>query len=384
MNYTDPRINEERLAAAAISAQREQNFQNQQLHRQSHNTQSQSLPFGAPANHNQEQSIQMSSTAGPLSDYHTSDYQVNSNPNPQQQAPQHAGYQQYVAAPSQAYMQQLPTQMAPSHFQGHQQDYAHQGFSQQQGHIQVPPQPSYQQPAYNIGGITGTGANIGPGAGVQDSVMQSNAHLATQTSHAQRSGARGLTDRPVIKLSVNLIDTYKRINDAYYERKREAAAVERADRQNEPRGQGVHNHGWDDEHYDYIIRSGEVIGERYKLSERIGKGSFGQVVRAFDITTKKEVAIKIIKSRRPFTLQARTEIDLLTHLKNQDPDDHNNIGKSWKMIVTVVIILVMLGITHHYSHFNIILMCISFPPQYVSFQRLSTKTINVWYLKCFR
>lgn len=136
----------------------------------------------------------------------------------------------------------------------------------------------------------------------------------------------------MIKLSVNLIDTYKRINEAYYDRKREAVAAENAEKRNEPRGQGVHNHGWDDEHYDYILRSGEILEGRYRLSERIGKGSFGQVVRAFDIETNKDVAIKIIKSRRPFLLQARTEIDLLTHLKTQDPSDQNNIGKSSQVL----------------------------------------------------
>jgi len=115
---------------------------------------------------------------------------------------------------------------------------------------------------------------------------------------------------------------------AYYERKRKAVAAENAENRHEPRGQGVHNHGWDDEHYDYILRNGEILEGRYRTSERIGKGTFGQVVRAFDIETNKEVAIKIIQSRRTFLLQARTEIDILTHLKTQDPSDQNNIGRS--------------------------------------------------------
>jgi len=323
MDYTtaDPRINGEQTKRSAATGQQQQQRQHQNQHQ--NQNQSQSLPF---ASNNQEQSTQMSSAAGPLPGYHPSEYQTNptSNlPHQQQQqqqhgqqAPQHAGYQQYS---SQGYIQQQPNQMTSSHFQGHQHDYATQAFSQQQGQLQAPPQPPYQQSAYNVGG------GAGAGGGAQNSGMHSNAHLTMQTPMTQRSGARPLTERPVIKLSLNLIDTYKRINDAYYERKRVAAVVERAEKQTEPRGQGVHNHGWDDEHYDYILRSEEIIGERYELKERIGKGSFGQVVKAFDITTKKHVAIKIIKSRRPFTLQARTEIDLLTHLKNQDPEDQSNI-----------------------------------------------------------
>ena len=42
---------------------------------------------------------------------------------------------------------------------------------------------------------------------------------------------------------------------------------------------------------------------RYLLKHRIGKGSFGQVVCAYDQVAMKEVAIKIIKSRKPFMLQ---------------------------------------------------------------------------------
>ena len=45
--------------------------------------------------------------------------------------------------------------------------------------------------------------------------------------------------------------------------------------------------------------------ELYDLKERIGKGSFGEVHRAIDKNTKKEVAIKIIDleksdGKRPF------------------------------------------------------------------------------------
>jgi serine/threonine protein kinase len=41
------------------------------------------------------------------------------------------------------------------------------------------------------------------------------------------------------------------------------------------------------------------------------QGSFGQVVCAYDQVNKTEVAIKIIKSRKPFLIQAKTEIEIL-------------------------------------------------------------------------
>jgi len=49
------------------------------------------------------------------------------------------------------------------------------------------------------------------------------------------------------------------------------------------------------------------------------------VVKAWDNTEGREVAIKIIKSKKPFTLQARTEIELLEQLKEKDSGDENNI-----------------------------------------------------------
>ena len=131
------------------------------------------------------------------------------------------------------------------------------------------------------------------------------------------------TERPLIKLTVSLIDTYKNINQVYYETR----DARRAARQTKPgKSGGTNNNGWDDENYDYIITSGELFYGRYKIKERIGKGSFGQVVRAEDIESHREVAIKIIKSKKPFLLQAKTEIELLTHLWEKDPDDQHNIG----------------------------------------------------------
>jgi len=68
-----------------------------------------------------------------------------------------------------------------------------------------------------------------------------------------------------------------------------------------------------------------IHSDKYQLQKRIGKGSFGQVVKAINQITKKEVAIKIIKSKKPFLMQAKTEIGLLKHLNDNDEDDEHNI-----------------------------------------------------------
>lgn len=60
---------------------------------------------------------------------------------------------------------------------------------------------------------------------------------------------------------------------------------------------------------------------------RIGKGSFGQVLRAFDKVTKQDVALKMIKCKKPFKNQANTEVSLIelsqsTYLSSLYSDPH--------------------------------------------------------------
>lgn len=235
------------------------------------------------------------------------------------------------------------------------------------------------------------------------------------------------TDRPLIKLSLSLIDTYKHINTVYYE-EREARRAARvgtkgkmstttttgaaaavgsqqqqihskrtgttgaittttASKQQQQQQQhtttsshphggpstgaagsvpssgggtpgGPNNDGWDDENYDYIITAGELFYKnRYRLQERIGKGSFGQVVRAVDVERNADVAIKIIKSKRPFLMQAKTEIELLTHLNERDADDQHNVGTYTERVCMLVLCCFFVCV-----YALLIFRCISPPP----------------------
>lgn len=131
---------------------------------------------------------------------------------------------------------------------------------------------------------------------------------------------RSTFDRPVHKLSVRLIDTYKLINKIYYE-----AKAQKLREQKDTTRVGVHNDGFDDQNYDYILRGDEIMNDRYILKHKMGKGSFGQVVCAYDQERKAEVAIKIIKSRKPFLIQAKTEIDILNKISEKDEGEDSNI-----------------------------------------------------------
>ena len=52
----------------------------------------------------------------------------------------------------------------------------------------------------------------------------------------------------------------------------------------------------DDEDGHYIVQENSKLGERYSLVQLLGQGTFGKVVKALDIRTRKEVAVKIIRA----------------------------------------------------------------------------------------
>ncbi|XP_071957440.1 dual specificity tyrosine-phosphorylation-regulated kinase 1A-like isoform X2 [Antedon mediterranea] len=125
---------------------------------------------------------------------------------------------------------------------------------------------------------------------------------------------------PLRKLSIDLIKTYKHINEVYYAKKkrRHQPGNEDAGHKKERR---LFNDGYDDEHFDYIIRNGEKFLDRYEIDSLIGKGSFGQVVKAFDHSEQECVAIKIIKNKKPFLNQAQIEVKLLELMNKHDAEN---------------------------------------------------------------
>ncbi|KAI8035563.1 hypothetical protein M5D96_011612 [Drosophila gunungcola] len=114
---------------------------------------------------------------------------------------------------------------------------------------------------------------------------------------------------PLRKLSVDLIKTYKHINEVYYaKKKRRAQQTQGDDDSSNKKERKLYNDGYDDDNHDYIIKNGEKFLDRYEIDSLIGKGSFGQVVKAYDHEEQCHVAIKIIKNKKPFLNQAQIEL----------------------------------------------------------------------------
>ncbi|XP_076665460.1 uncharacterized protein LOC143367492 isoform X3 [Andrena cerasifolii] len=88
------------------------------------------------------------------------------------------------------------------------------------------------------------------------------------------------------------------------------------------------NGGYDDENGNYHKVLHDHISYRYEILEVIGKGSFGQVIRALDHKTGQYIAIKVIRNKKRFHHQALIEVKILEHLRKKDLDanaSHNVI-----------------------------------------------------------
>lgn len=82
---------------------------------------------------------------------------------------------------------------------------------------------------------------------------------------------------------------------------------------------------WDDEDGYYMVNIGDHILYRFEVQKVLGKGSFAQVVSAFDHKTQCNVAIKINRNTEIDHKFAQAEANLLTFLMEEDPQDQHHI-----------------------------------------------------------
>lgn len=91
------------------------------------------------------------------------------------------------------------------------------------------------------------------------------------------------------------------------------------------------NAGFDDDKGRYKLVKNDHIGYRYEVLKGLGRGSFGEVVRAFDHKTQQHYALKIIRNERRFHKQGQIEIKILEHLRKEDKRNTHNVVhlKEW-------------------------------------------------------
>ena len=87
------------------------------------------------------------------------------------------------------------------------------------------------------------------------------------------------------------------------------------------------NNGFDSDQQEYVVRYNEHLGFRYEVVKKLGKGSFGIVLRVFDHKNQEFVALKILKNKKRLYKQGLVESKLIETLNRNDPEDKKNIVK---------------------------------------------------------
>ncbi|CAH0562727.1 unnamed protein product [Brassicogethes aeneus] len=85
------------------------------------------------------------------------------------------------------------------------------------------------------------------------------------------------------------------------------------------------NCDYDNDQGSYIHIPHDHVAYRYEVLKVIGKGSFGQVVKAYDHKKHMHVALKMVRNEKRFHRQAQEEVRILKHLRKQDKDNTMNI-----------------------------------------------------------
>ncbi|KAG8690440.1 dual specificity protein kinase yak1, partial [Ceratobasidium sp. 395] len=93
----------------------------------------------------------------------------------------------------------------------------------------------------------------------------------------------------------------------------------------------VHNEGYDNEDYDYILYVNDWLGpddgrNKYLILDVLGQGTFGQVVKCQNIKTHEIVAVKVVKNKPAYFNQSMMEVTILELLNTTwDPNDEHHI-----------------------------------------------------------
>ncbi|KAF9920553.1 dual specificity protein kinase yak1 [Linnemannia zychae] len=147
-----------------------------------------------------------------------------------------------------------------------------------------------------------------------------------QGSQKYRSiDAYGHSVSPLRALTLQLTKTYSHCNrDFKYEPSYNPRRV--LTKPSKP----MHNEGYDNEDYDYILYVSDILGseerQRYVILDVLGQGTFGQVVKCQNLKTNAIVAVKVIKNKPAYFNQSMMEVTVLELLNERyDMEDRHHI-----------------------------------------------------------
>ena len=125
------------------------------------------------------------------------------------------------------------------------------------------------------------------------------------------------------RLSHKLVRTYQVINDNYYTTKVSKEGTSAASgktgrkagtkKRKKARGETKQPDG------RYVVVKGDVLGGRYTVESKLGSGTFGTVVAAWDAVANVSVAVKVVRKQAAFLRQAKVEARLLRELREKAP-----------------------------------------------------------------
>ncbi|KAM4771121.1 dual specificity tyrosine-phosphorylation-regulated kinase 2-like [Rhinophrynus dorsalis] len=88
---------------------------------------------------------------------------------------------------------------------------------------------------------------------------------------------------------------------------------------------GSNNCGYDNREGFYKQVMKDHVAYRYEVQKILGKGSFGEVVMAYDHKLQQQVAIKMVRNGEKFSKLALEEVRILKLLKKQDKENKMNV-----------------------------------------------------------